>query len=135
MVPGGCLTVPEKATIISELAKGNTTLEIFEILDRYHGTVKKFVAAPDAVRSRVDRGSLRTVSRRTLCRVKLEVTTNPCLTNNEFFRHVGEYTVSKCSTYFILKTAAQRLKPFEMPPLRQIHEENRLKCTNLISLR
>ena len=48
----GDLTVPEKATIISELTKGKTTFEISNILGRYQGTVEKFVAAPDAVPTR-----------------------------------------------------------------------------------
>ena len=51
----GDATVP-KAAIISELAKGITTLKISKIHGRYHGTVKKFVAAQDAVRTRTDRG-------------------------------------------------------------------------------
>lgn len=53
----GYLTAHENAKIISELAKCETTLEIYKIIGRYYGTVKKFVAATDAVRSRAGRGS------------------------------------------------------------------------------
>ena len=66
----GDLTVPEKATIISELKKGKTTFEIHQKIVRYHGRVKKFVAAPDAVSTMADRGSVRTVYHRTLSRIK-----------------------------------------------------------------
>ena len=99
----GDLTVPEKATIISDLVEGKTTLEISRIVSRYHGKVEKFMATPDAVLTIADRGSLRTVSIRTLSRLKREVSLNPCFTSNENFRHVDENTVSKVQAFAFLK--------------------------------
>ena len=55
----------------------------------------------DAVRTWAERGSLGTLSRRIISRIKGEVVTNPCLDI--------------------------RMRPVKKRPLRQIHKGNRLK--------
>ena len=67
---GGDLTEPEKATIISELVRKNYFKNICKKIGKSHGRVKKFMAAPDAIRTMADRGSLWSVYHRTLSRIK-----------------------------------------------------------------
>lgn len=121
------LTSNEKSTIVSELGKGKTTIQISKILGRDHRTVKKFVQSPASVRPRADKGISRVSSHRTLVRVKREVVRNPCLTSRELFKRCGREDVSKSTRCRLLKQVAKNVKPVTRPPLKAVHKEKRLK--------
>ncbi len=65
------LTAFKKYFMISELAKGKSTLELFKIIGRHYQTVKKIVAVPTKLRNRADKGHSRVVSRCHKLNVKL----------------------------------------------------------------
>lgn len=121
------LATSEKSTIVSELGKGKTTLEISKILKRDHRTVKKFVESSAAARSRSDKGVSRTISRRTLSRVTREVVKNPSLNSKEIFKRCGRDDVSKATRCRTLRKVSKHVKPVTKPPLKTVHKQNRLK--------
>ena len=102
-------TANEKSTIVSEIGKGKTNIEISKILERDHRTIKKFVQFPISVRSRKDKGKSRVTPNRTLSRVRKEVVWNPCLTSRELFRRVGREAVSKTIRCRFLKQVAKNV--------------------------
>lgn len=89
------LTASEKSVIISELAKGKSTLEISKMIGRYHQTAKRFIAAPTKVCKRTDKGHSRVVSQCSLSQSKREAVNNPGLTSGELFRCIGKRSVSR----------------------------------------
>ena len=55
----GALTENEKAKIIKERNKKQSTLEIAKMLGRHHRTIKKYATNPQSCNGRADKGKIR----------------------------------------------------------------------------
>lgn len=121
------LTASEQSVITSGLAKGKSTLEISKMIERYHQTAKRFIAAPMKVRKRTDKGHSRVVSQCSLLQSKCEAVNNPGLSSEELFRCIGKIFVSRTTRCCLLKKVGKSLKPVTMPPLTKGHIQKNLK--------
>ena len=126
----GALTENEKAKIIKELKKKQSTLEIAKMLGRDHRTIKKYATNPQSCIGRADKGKTREksgVSRRVISQIKREINRNPLQTSKQVFEAVGMVNVPKSTRCLILQRIAKCKKPLVRPPLKQVHQEKRLE--------
>ncbi|CAI9715197.1 Hypothetical predicted protein [Octopus vulgaris] len=120
------LTSNEKSSIVPEIGKMKTTLEISKILRRGHRNMKKFEES-SAVHSRADMSKWRVVSRCTLSLITREVARSTCLTSREVFKRCGREDISKSTRCSLLKQVAKNVQPVTIPPLKAVHKQNRVK--------
>ena len=101
------LTENEKATIIQELHRKQTTLQVAKTLNRGHRTVKK--TQLNSFNGRSDKGTSRSsiASPRKVKRMKREIRRNPFQTSNEIFRAVGLPNTPKSTRCHILKSISK----------------------------
>ena len=112
------LSETEKNSIVTQLEKGSTTLEIAKMINRDHRTVKKYIEDPDASRTRSDKGKSRVITQREVSRIKRIVWKKNALSSKTIFEEVNRGNVSKSSRCRILRHVANCVKLDITPSLK-----------------
>ena len=109
----GALTENEKAKIIKELNKKQSTLEITKMLGRNHHTIKKYATNTQSCNGRADKGKfgkMSGLSLRVISQIKREIKHNPLQRSKHVFEAVGMFNVPKSTRCLILQRIAKCMK-------------------------
>lgn len=124
---GKDLNDEEKSQIVKELAKSTSLEDIAKKINRHLETVKRFVADLMKKRkTRSDCGVLKSVSKRDLRRLKLNLRKQPGAISKRIFQASGLTGIAKTTRNRILGKIAKHKAPQRRPPLSSRHKYLRL---------